>query len=289
MNRATVGFLFLSALGCLPIAAPRAAAADEAARPAPPGREHVLHLAPDAFTGRGPLGSLGLTQCAIKLADGVDRSILLVSPGMAAVGFRDLAFTLPAHAQAYDFGVGTMELSVRIPGSDVGDRLRTLQTTRIDVSVAGSKIVLTAVFESGGPEFIGEYRTRTALGGEGPRVHFLDIQADRLMVTATFPLSARGLLLEIGAVDVGVAFDFSVTAFGSIGIVVEDTPIKEYITGGVGERLRAFFNAEEYRGPLARALGLYLLNNPSFSGLLVHRLELTEAADGGLDIKALTR
>lgn len=259
----------------------------EAAGPRSPAPKRVLHIAPDVFTERGLLGDLQLTLSAIQLADGPDRSVLKVSPGMAAVGFRDLAFTFPGFSRGYDLGIGTLELRVRIPGSDVGDRSSTLQTTRIALAVAGPSIVLTATFESDGAEFVGDYMTRTTHGNESPWTQFLDIQADNLTVTASFPLAARGAFIGIGGAEVAVDFAFSATALRSVGVNVDGTAFKEYIAATVRERVSGFLNADEYRRPLAQALSVYLINNPAFEGVIFDRLELRTAADGGLDLEAV--
>jgi hypothetical protein len=171
---------------------------------------------------------------------------------------------------------------------DVGDRYRTLQTSRIELRVAGPRLVLTAFFESEGPEFIGEFRSRTTFGNDVPWTPFLNVDADGLTVTATFPLTAQGLRIGFGPVDVQVDFSFRVTALSAVRVDVDDATVKEYIAGTVRDRLKEFLDHEAYREPLARAVGLYLINNPAFSGVIFNRVSLQEAADGGLDLRALT-
>lgn len=247
-----------------------------------------FHVPPDVFTGQGPLAALDLTGCAIVLADGVDGSLVRVSPGMAAAGFRDVTFTIPAYSQAYDIGIGTVGVRVRIPGSDVADRYRTLQTDRVDLRVAGPRLVLTAHFESEGPEFVGEVRSRTTFAREVPWTPFLNIDANDLVVQATFPLVAKGLLVGFDPTEVRVDFAFHVTALSAVRVDVDDATVKQYIAGTVRDRLKAFLDHEAYREPLARAVGLFLVNNPAFSGVIFNRVALETAADGGLDVRALT-
>lgn len=272
------------ALWCA-FAASAASAAGGAAPPAPP---LILHVPPDAFTDGGVLGALQLTRCRIVLADGENRSILLVSPAMAARGFRDLAFTFPPYRRQYDLGLGTAAVRVRIPGDDVADAATTLRSTSFDLRVAGTHLLLEARFEGEGREFVGEYALDGPLTGAVPWQHFLDVQADDLVLAADFPLEARGLLPAIGDVTARADFSFSVSVAGGPGVSVESEPIRQHIAAAARDGLQALLNTPRFRGTLAAAIGAALLGDPRVAGLPVRGLELSAAGDGGLDVLVLT-
>jgi len=256
---------------------------------AAPAAAQVVHLPPDAFAEGGVLGGLGMTRCTVTLADGEGRSVLHVSPPMAERGFPDLAFTFPPYRRDYDLGqLGTVSVRVRIPGTDAADPATTLRSTGFDLRFAGTHLRLTVRFESEGREFVGEYAADSPLTGKLPWTHFLDVQADDLVVTADLPLVAQGLLPTVGEVTTAVDFTFGLAAFGSPGVKVDSAAIKEHIGRAARDGLRAFFGSPGFRGGLSTALGALILADPAVAGLPVRRIELSPAADGGLDVGIVT-
>jgi hypothetical protein len=273
--------------GALALAGPAIPAAGLAA-PAAGAPDHVLHLPPGAFEEGGILGALEITRCRVVLAAGQDGSVLEVSPAMAARGFPGLAFTFPPFVRDYDLGVGTASVRVRIPGADAADAATTLQSTSFGVRVAGTHLRLAVRFESGGTEFVGDYSLDGPLTGKVPWRHFLDVQADDLVVTADLPLLAQGLLPTVGEVTTGVDFTFAVAAPGSAPVAIDSAEIKGHIAAAARDGLRALFSSPGFRGGLSMALGALVLADPSVAGLPVRGIALAEAADGGLDVSILT-
>lgn len=260
----------------------------EAVGPAPFTPEYVLHVPPDAFSQPEGLGRLKLGATRVVLADGENRSQLLVSPAMAALGFRDLAFSFPPYEAVYDLGLGTVSVRARLPGADAADPAGTLASTGFDLRVAGASIVVTIGFESEGREFVGEFATVNPFTGPIPWTPFLDVQADGLTVTAVVPLAAAGLRVGPGEVAADVRFAFAVAPTGAAPVNVDATGLKAHIAASVRDGLKAFLNAPGFKDPLAAALSLFFLNNPAAEGIPVSRLELRAAPDGGLDVLALT-
>ena len=241
----------------------------------------LLHVPVDLFAASGPLGSLDLVNCGIVLADGPGGSLLRVSPAMARLGFRDIPFTVPPFTQE----VTTLRL--RIPGRDPADPATTIQSTRVAMRIAGASIELTAAFESQGPEMIAEYFAQDPRTGKDGWVHALEVQADDLTVTVSFPLQARGVELDLGAPKVTAAFSFAVSASGWAGLALDGTFAKDVVKSAIESAVAKALNLETYRRLLATTVTTWLSEGP-FQGLLLREIRLQPTADGGLDVLAVT-
>ena len=182
---------------------------------------NVLHVPADLFAAGGPLGSLEINACRIVLADGPGGSLLRVSPAMARLGFRDIPFTLPPLEQEVAFGPLATTLRLRIPGRDPADPATTIQSTRVAMRIAGASIELTAVFEPQGPEMTGEYYAVDPRTGKDGWVHALDVEADDLTITVSFPIQAQGAALGLGAPTATADFSFAVSASGWAGLALD--------------------------------------------------------------------
>ena len=248
---------------------------------------NVLHVPADLFVAGGPLGSLGINDCRIVLADGPGGSLLRVSPAMARLGFRDIPFTLPPLEQEVSFGPLATTLRLRIPGRDPADSATTIQSTSVTTRIAGASIELTAVFESQGPEMTGEYYAVDPGSGKGRWVHALDVEADDLAITVSFPIQARGVELGLGTPTVTSSFSFAVSARGLAGVVLDGTFAKDMVQSAIERAIANALNLEAYRAPLAAAITTWLGEGP-FQGLSLREIRLQPTADGGLDLLAIT-
>jgi hypothetical protein len=247
----------------------------------------VLHVPPDLFGANGPLGALDINASGILLADGTGNSLLRVSPAMARLGFRDIAFTVPRVEQQVALGFLGTTLRLRIPGSDPADPGATIQSTRLTVRVAGTSVELSAAFERQGPELAGEYSGIDPTTGQEGWVRVLDVEANDLTVRVSFPILARGAALELGAPAVTADFSFAVAGRGLAAVALDGTFAKEAVKSALEDAIAKAANLEAYRGPLATTLTTWLREGP-FSGLSLREFRLRPAADGGFDLMAVT-
>ena len=264
---------------------PGAAAAAAATAAGPP---QLLHVPADLFAASGPLGMLDINACRIVLADGPDGSLLLVSPAMAGLGFRDIPFTVPPLEQEVVFGPLATTLRLRIPGRDPAVSATTIQSTRVTTRIAGASVELTVAFERQGPEMTGEYFARDPRTGQDGWVHALDVEADDLTVTVAFPVQANGAALELGAPAVTADFLFAVSASGWAGMALDGTFAKDVVKSAIEGAVARALDLEAYRAPLAATITTWLQEGP-FRDLKVREIRLQPAADGGLDILPITR
>ncbi len=247
----------------------------------------MLHVPADLFGAGGPLGALGINDCRIVLADGPGGSLLRVSPAMAGLGFRDIPFTLPPLEQEVVFGPLATTLRLRIPGRDPADPATTIQSTRVLVRIAGASVELTASFEPQGPELTGEYYAVDPGSGKGGWVHALDVEADDLTITVSFPIQAQGVELSLGAPTVSAGFSFAVSARGLAGVVLDGTFAKDAVQSAIERAIANALKLEAYRTPLAAAITTWLREGP-FQGLALREIRLQPTADGGLDLIPVT-
>ena len=247
----------------------------------------LLHVPADLFAASGPLGSLEIEACRIVLADGPGGSLLRVSPAMARLGFRDIPFTLPPLEQEVVFGPLATTLRLRIPGRDPADPATTIQSTRVTTRIAGASIELTAVFEPQGPEMTGEYYARDPRTGKDGWVHALDVEADDLTVTVSFPILAQGAALSLGAPTASANFSFAVSASGWAGMVLDGTFAKDVVKSAIEGAISKALNLDAYRAPLAAAVTTWLREGP-FRDLKLREIRLQPTADGGLDLLPIT-
>jgi hypothetical protein len=247
----------------------------------------TLHVPPDLFAAGGPLGSLDIESSRIVLADGPNGSLLAVSPAMAALGFRDIAFTVPPLEREVAFGPLSMTLRLRITGRDTADPATTIQSTRLSARVAGASVALTAVFERLGPEMVGEYYTLDPRSGKAAWVRALDVDADDLTIAVSFPLQAQGVELTLGAPRVTADFSFGVSATGLASVALDGTFAKEMAKAAIERGVADALRLDAYRAPLAAALTTWLREGP-FRDLQLREIRLQPAADGGLDLLGIT-
>jgi hypothetical protein len=247
----------------------------------------VLHVPAGLFAAGGPLGALQLDACRIVLADGPGGSRVRVSPAMARMGFRDIAFTLPPLQRDVAFGPLATTLRLRIPGRDPADPGTTIQSTRLTLRVAGTSIELTADFESQGPEMTAEYYAGDPRSGEDGWVRALEVEADDLTVTVSFPVRAEGATLSLGAPTATADFSFAVTASGLAGLALDDTFAKDAVRAAVEDAVAKALDLEAYRRPLATTITTWLGEGP-FKGLPLKAIRVLPAADGGMDLVAVT-
>ena len=248
---------------------------------------NVLHIPADLFAAGGPLGSLGINDCRIVLADGPGGSLLRVSPAMTRLGFRDIPFTLPPLEQEVAFGPLATTLRLRIPGRDPADPATTIQSTRVAMRIAGANVELTAIFEPQGPEMTGEYYAVDPGTGKEKWVHALDVEADDLTVTVSFPIQARGVELGLGAPTVKASFSFAVSARGLAGVVLDGTFAKDIVQSAIERAVADALNLGAYRTLLAATITTWLSEGP-FQGLALREIRLQPTADGGLDLLPIT-
>ena len=270
--------------GVMVVFAALIAAAPLAAAAAGP---ELLHVPADLFAASGPLGSLEIEACRIVLADGPGGSLLRVSPAMAGLGFRDLPFTLPPLEQEVAFGPLATTLRLRIPGRDPADPATTIQSARVTVRIAGASIELTVVFEGRGPEMTGEYYARDPRTGKDGWVHALDVEADDLTVTVSFPIQAQGAALGLGAPAASASFSFAVAASGWAGMALDGTFAKGVVKSAIEGAIAKALNLDAYRAPLGAAVTTWLREGP-FRDLKLREIRLQPTADGGLDLLAIT-
>ena len=247
----------------------------------------LLHVPAGLFAAGGPLGALEIDACRIVLADGPGGSLLRVSPAMARLGFRDIAFTLPPLEQEVVFGPLATTLRLRIPGRDPADPATTIQSTRVATRIAGSSIELTAVFEPQGPEMTGEYYAQDPRSGEGGWVHALDVDVDDLTITVSFPIQAQGTALGLGAPTATAGFSFAVSASGWAGLALDGTFAKGIVKSALERAVANALDLEAYRAPLAAAVTTWLREGP-FRDLQLREIRIQAAGDGGLDLLAVT-
>jgi len=248
---------------------------------------NVLHVPADLFAAGGPLGSLGINDCRIVLADGPGGSLLRVSPAMARLGFRDIPFTLPPLEQEVAFGPLATTLRLRIPGRDPADPATTIQSTRVAMRIAGANVELTAIFEPQGPEMTGEYYAVDPGTGKEKWVHALDVEVDDLAITVSFPIQSRGVELGLGTPTVTSSFSFAVSARGLAGVVLDGTFAKDMVQSALERAVANALNLEAYRTLLAATITTWLREGP-FQGLALREIRLQPTADGGLDLRAVT-
>ena len=247
----------------------------------------LLHVPADLFAASGPLGMLDINACRIVLADGPGGSLLRVSPAMAGLGFRDIPFTLPPLRQEIAFGPLATTLRLRIPGRDPADAAATVQSTRVTTRVVGASVELTVVFESLGPEMIGEYSARDPRTGKDGWVRALDVEADDLTIRISFPVQARGVTLSLGKPAVSADFTFAVSASGVAGLALDGTVAKDLVKSALEGAVAKALDLETYRGLLASTITTWLNEGP-FQGLALREIRVLPAADGGLDLLAVT-
>jgi hypothetical protein len=247
----------------------------------------LFHVPTDLFGAGGPLGALQIEACSVALADGPGGSVLRISPAMAGLGFRDLTFTVPPLTQEVAFGPLQTTLRLRIPGRDPADPATTIQSARVAMRIAGPAIELTVAFESQGPEMVAEYFARDPRTGKDGWVHALDVEADDLTVRVLFPLQSAGADLALGAPLVNADFSFAVAGSGWAGLALDDTFAKDEVKKALEKAVARALDLEAYRTPLAAAVTTWLREGP-FGGLKVREIRLLPAADGGLDVLAVT-
>ena len=204
---------------------------------------------------------------------------------MAGMGFRDITFTVPPLEQNVAFGPIETTLRLRIPGRDPADPTTTIQSTSVTTRIAGASIELTAVFESQGPEMTGEYYAVDPRTGKGGWVHALDVEADDLTITVSFPIQAQGVALGLGAPTVTAAFSFAVSASGWAGLALDGTFAKDMVKSAIERAVANALKLDAYRAPLAAAITTWLREGP-FQGLKLREIRLQPTADGGLDLLA---
>ena len=248
---------------------------------------NVLHVPAGLFDAGGPLGSLGVNDCRIVLADGPGSSLLRVSPAMAGLGFHDIPFTVPPLEQEVVFGPLATTLRLRIPGRDPADPATTIQSTRVAMRIVGASIELTAVFEPQGTEMTGEYYAVDPGTGKEGWVHALDVELDDLAIAVSFPIQAQGAELGLGAPTVTANFSFAVSARGLAGVVLDGTFAKDMVRSAIERAVAKALSLEAYRAPLAAAVTTWLLEGP-FQGLKLQEIHLQPNADGGLDLLPIT-
>jgi len=271
-------------VGAIAVCAALFAGAPPAAAAAGP---KLLHVPPDLFAAGGPLGSLDINASGIVLGDGPNGSLLRVSPAMARLGFRDIMFTVPRLEREVVFGPLGTTLRLRIPGSDPADPAATIQSTRVAARIAGASIELSAAFERQGPELTGEYSAVDPRTGEEGWVRALDVEVDDLAVTASFPIQARGAELILGAPTVTADFSFTVAGRGWAGVALDGTFAKDAVKSALESAVAKALDLEAYRGPLAATITAWVREGP-FQGLPLREIRLQPAADGGLDLLAVT-
>jgi hypothetical protein len=247
----------------------------------------VLHVPADLFAANGPLGALDINACRILLADGPGGSLLRVSPAMAGLGFRDIPFTVAPLEREVVFGPLATTLRLRIPGRDPADTATTIQSTRVTTRIAGASVELTVVFEGRGPELTGEYYARDPRTGKDGWVHALDVEADGLTIAVSFPVQARGAALDLGTPTATAGFAFAVSASGWAGMALDGTFAKDMVRSAIEGAVAAALDLEAYRAPLAATITTWLHEGP-FQGLALREIRLQPAADGGLDLLAVT-
>ena len=247
----------------------------------------LLHVPPNLFDAGGPLGSLGIDECRIVLADGPGGSLLRVSKAMAGLGFRDIPFTVPPLEQDVVLGPLKTTLRLRIPGRDPADLQTTIQSTSVAMRINGANIELTALFEPEGPEMVGEYHAVDPDTGKAKWVHALFVEADDLTIAVSFPIQAQGANLSLGAPTVAAGFSFGVSGNGWAGIALDDTFAKDVVQASVERAVAKALSLDAYRSPLATAISAWLQAGP-FQGMELREIKLQPTADGGLDLQAIT-
>ena len=247
----------------------------------------LLHVPADLFAASGPLGSLEFDACWILLADGPGGSLLRVSPAMARLGFRDIPFTVAPLEQTVFFGPIETTLRLRIPGRDPADPATTIQSTSVTTRIAGASVEMTATFERQGPEMTGEYYGLDPRSGTYGWVHALDVEADDLVVRVTFPVQAQGVTLTLAAPTVITGFSLAISAIGGGSMALDGTIAKDMVKSAIQGAVANALNLEAYRAPLAAAVTTWLREGP-FLDLPLREIRLQPAADGGLDIQAVT-
>lgn len=247
----------------------------------------LLHVPPDLFAVDGPLGALDINSSGIVLADGPGGSLLRVSPAMVRLGFRDIAFTVPRLEQEVAFGPVGTTLRLRIPGNAPDGPATTIQSTRVAARIAGASLELAAAFERQGPEMTGEYYGLDPRTGKEGWVRALDVEADDLAVKVSFPIRALGAALLLGAPSVTADFSFSVTGRGWAGVALDGTFAKDVVKKAIEDAVAKALDLEAYRDPLAATITTWVREGP-FQGLSLREIRLQPAADGGLDLLAVT-
>jgi hypothetical protein len=255
--------------------------------PAAAAGPQLFHVPADLFAATGALGALQLDACRIILADGPGGSQLRVSPGMARLGFRDIAFTVPALQREVAFGPLATTLRLRIPGRDPAAPATTIQSTRLALRIAGTSVELSAAFESQGPELIAEYYAADPRTGAGSWAHALDVEADDLRVTVAFPIQAAGAALVLGSPRVTADFSFAVAASGWAGLALDDTFAKGAVKAEIEGAIAKALDLEAYRAPLAATITTWLSEGP-FKDLPLKEIRVQPAPDGGLDLLGVT-
>jgi len=247
----------------------------------------LLHVPADLFGASGPLGALEIDACRIVLANGPGGSLLRVSPAMARLGFRDIAFTVPPLEREMAFGPLATTLRLRIPGRDPDDPAVTIQSIKTTTRIAGANIKMTGVFERQGPEMAGEYYGLDPRTGQAGWVHVLDVEADDLTITVSFPIQSVGATLGLGAPMVTAGFSFAVAARGWAGMALDGTFVKDMVKSAIESAVAKALDLDAYRVPLAAAITTWLREGP-FQGLSLREIRLQPSADGGLDLLAVT-
>jgi hypothetical protein len=247
----------------------------------------LLHVPADLFAASGPLGSLELDASRIILADGPGGSLLRVSPAMAGLGFRDISFTVAPLEREVGFGPLAAAMRLRIPGRDLANPATTIQSTGVKTRIVGASVELTAIFERQGPEMIGEYYGTDPRTGLDGWVHALEVEADDLTVGVSFPVQAQGAALSLGAPTVTAGFSFGVSAGGGGVLALDRTFAKDMVQAAIEGAVASALDLEAYRGPLAAAITAWLREGP-FRDLELREFRLQPAADGGLEILAVT-
>ena len=276
-----------AALGVLIRGAVAACTALLIASPPTAAEPAVVHVPPDLFGAGGPLGALRIEECRIVLADGPGGAVLRVSPAMAGMGFRDIPFAVPPLEQEIAFGPLSTTLRLRIPGRDPSDPSATIQSSRVTMRIRGAAIELTGAFESRGPELIAEYYASDPRTGEDGWVHALDVEANDLTVKVVFPIRSAGAALALGSPAVNADFSFAVAGRGFAGLALDGTFAKDAVKSALEKAVARALDLEAYRAPLAAAVTTWLREGP-FSGLNVREIRVLPAADGGLDLQAVS-
>jgi len=258
----------------------------KATAPADFAPEYLLHVPVDLFAPGGALGALEIEACRVILADGPNGSLLRVSPAMARLGFRDISFTVAPFTREVAFGPLATTMRLRIPGRDPADPTTTIQSTRVTMRVVGAGVELSVLFEGQGSEMIGEYYAGTSPSGAAEWVQALDVEADGLTITVSFPIVAQGNVLGLGSPKVTADFSFAVAARGLAAVALDGSFAKELVKSALEHAVAGVLDLKTYRDPLATAITTWLRED-TFRELPLREFRLTPAADGGLDVLAV--
>jgi hypothetical protein len=118
-------------------------------------------------------------------------------------------------------------------------------------------------------------------------VHALDVDADDLTITVSFPIQAHGAALGLGAPTAAADFSFAVAASGWAGLALDGTFAKHVVKSAIERAVANALTLDAYRALLASAVTTWLREGP-FQSLALREIRLQPTADGGLDLRAVT-